>query len=132
MSEVRADLVYTGEHEWVRKTGAATVKIGITDFAQRQLGDIVFVELPAAGEEIEADQAIGTIESVKTVSDLFSPVNGKVLSVNEALLDSPELVNREPYDAGWIVEVEVGGALDEALAGLLAPERYEAYIADGD
>ncbi|MFE5320293.1 glycine cleavage system protein GcvH [Paenibacillus sp. NPDC056579] len=129
MSEVRAGLRYTEEHEWAEKRQAAVVRIGITDFAQQQLGDIVFVELPKVGARLEAHAPMGTIESVKTVSDLFSPVAGTVTAVNEGLLDSPELVNSEPYEAGWIVEVEVDGDTDQALDPLLTAEAYRQLIA---
>lgn len=129
MSEMDAVRRYTKEHEWAIPTGGRTVRVGITDYAQHQLGDIVFVELPETGAEIRAEQAIGTIESVKTVSDLFSPVTGRVAAVNEALLDAPELVNSAPYGEGWIVEVEVEGDVQEALGALLSAEAYEALIA---
>jgi glycine cleavage system H protein len=124
MSEIKAGLRYTEEHEWAEKTDGGAVRIGITDFAQNQLGDIVFVEFPKIGTSLVASQPMGTIESVKTVSDLFSPVSGKVLAVNEVLLDSPELVNSEPYGAGWVIEVGVEGDVDAALESLLTPEAY--------
>lgn len=129
MSEVKAGLRYTKDHEWAEKTGSAVVRVGITDFAQHQLGDIVFVELPSIGAKLEAHGAMGTIESVKTVSDLFSPVAGIVTAVNDTLLDSPEQVNSEPYGAGWIVEVEVDGDIDQALESLLTAEAYSEFIA---
>ncbi len=132
MSEVKAGLRYTEEHEWAEKTGATSVRIGITDFAQHQLGDIVFVELPKLGAKLEAHAPMGTIESVKTVSDLFSPVAGTVTKVNEALLDSPELVNGEPYGAGWIVEVEIDGEIGQALESLLTAEAYGEFVASQD
>ncbi|MBW7455278.1 glycine cleavage system protein GcvH [Paenibacillus sepulcri] len=128
MSDVKAGLRYSEEHEWAEAHGA-TVRIGITDFAQNQLGDIVFVELPEVDALLEANQPMGTIESVKTVSDLFSPVNGKVTKVNESLLDSPEKVNEDPYGEGWIIEVEVDGDATEMVAGLLSAESYEKFIA---
>ncbi|OXM87452.1 glycine cleavage system protein GcvH [Paenibacillus rigui] len=124
MSRIQPDLRYTEEHEWAEKGEGQSVKIGITDFAQQELGDIVFVELPSLGAKVAAGESLGTIESVKTVSDLFSPVSGTVTAVNDKLLDSPELVNGEPYGAGWVVEVEVAGDADEALASLLTAEAY--------
>jgi glycine cleavage system H protein len=127
MSEVKAGLGYSEEHEWAEANGIL-IRIGITDFAQSQLGDIVFVEFPEIGAELEANQPMGTIESVKTVSDLFSPVNGIVTKVNETLLDSPELVNSEPYGEGWIIEVEVNGDAAEIVKTLLSSEQYEAFI----
>src|SRR3990172_3990453 len=98
------NLKYTKEHEWARLKGK-TVTVGITDYAQDQLGDIVFVELPAEGDEVAADETFGVIESVKTVSDLYSPASGEVTAVNNALEDRPELVNQDPYGEGWIMKV---------------------------
>lgn len=127
MSNVKENRWYSKDHEWVEKTGGTTVRIGISDFAQHQLGDIVFVELPEEGADLAAEESIGTIESVKTVSDLFSPVSGKVVQINGKLSDEPELVNSEPYDGGWMIEVEVQGDLDEQLQTLLNPEQYEQF-----
>jgi glycine cleavage system H protein len=127
MNETKVGLGYSREHEWVEATGNL-VRIGITDFAQSQLGDIVFVEFPEVGASLEASEPMGTIESVKTVSDLFSPVSGKVTKVNGSLLDSPEIVNSDPYGEGWIIEVEVAGDVAKALAALLSSEQYEAFI----
>lgn len=125
MSQVLADLLYTKEHEWVLKLGNNRVRIGITDFAQSQLGDIVFVEMPEAGSEIAANESIGTVESVKTVSDIFTPVSGKVVQINGSLEDAPETVNSDPFGEGWMLEVEVSG--DDAFEGLLSAEQYTAY-----
>lgn len=99
------DLLYSKEHEWVRKEPNGTVTVGITDFAQSQLGDIVFVELPNIGDEFEADERFGTVEAVKTVSELYMPVSGTVIEVNTAILDDPSMVNNEPYDNGWLIKV---------------------------
>jgi glycine cleavage system H protein len=129
MSQVQANYFYTKEHEWVEKLSETLVRIGITDFAQDQLGDIVFVELPKTGASITAEESIGSVESVKTVSDIFSPVTGKVAAVNSALEGSPELVNSSPYAEGWMVEVEVAGP--EAFEGLLTAEEYIAYTGSG-
>jgi glycine cleavage system H protein len=126
MSNVQANLLYTKEHEWVEKLSDTVVRVGITDFAQDQLGDIVFVELPKAGTSITANESIGSVESVKTVSDIFSPVSGKVTAVNGSLEGSPELVNSAPFGEGWMVEVEVSGA--DALEGLLTADEYASYI----
>ncbi|MFC5449634.1 glycine cleavage system protein GcvH [Paenibacillus aestuarii] len=126
MSQVQANLLYTKEHEWVEKLSDTVVRVGITDFAQDQLGDIVFVELPKTGTAITANDSIGSVESVKTVSDIFSPVSGKVAAINGALEGSPELVNSSPYGEGWMVEVEISGS--DALEGLLTAAEYEAYI----
>ncbi|MGN8227919.1 glycine cleavage system protein GcvH [Paenibacillus polymyxa] len=130
MGEVKQQLWYTDEHEWVQRTENGTLRIGITDFAQHQLGDIVFVELPEAGVTIEQGAEIGTIESVKTVSDLFAPVTGTVLKVNEALESTPELVNESPYEKGWMIEVEMGKDVEEALGKLLPADQYEQLISD--
>jgi len=128
MSEVRELLAYSGEHEWVLRLEGQTVRIGITDYAQIQLGDIVFVEFPEAGAEVTIGDSIGTIESVKTVSDLYCPLTGTVTKVNESLVNRPELVNEEPYDGGWMVELEVDGSLEEAFSKLLTAEAYRALI----
>ncbi|MCL6457598.1 MAG: glycine cleavage system protein GcvH [Gorillibacterium sp.] len=125
MSEVKSDLVYSKEHEWAEVRDTKIIRVGITDFAQSRLGDIVFVELPGVGASVEAGDSIGTIESVKTVSDLYTPVAGVVVKVNEALIDLPELVNEQPYGDGWIVEIETTVEATEALASLLSPEDYE-------
>ncbi|MEC0228248.1 glycine cleavage system protein GcvH [Paenibacillus alba] len=126
MSEVQANLLYTKDHEWVEKLSETVVRVGITDFAQDQLGDIVFVELPKVGTTITANESIGSVESVKTVSDIFSPVSGKVTAVNSTLEGSPELVNSASFAEGWMVEVEVSGA--DALEGLLTADEYASYI----
>lgn len=128
MSEIREQLVYSEEHEWVSMVEGQTVRIGITDYAQSQLGDIVFVEFPEAGAAVTAGDSVGTIESVKTVSELYSPVTGTVTRVNESLVDQPELLNEEPYDGGWIIEVEVDGSLEEAFGKLLTADAYRALI----
>ncbi|WP_226003440.1 glycine cleavage system protein GcvH [Paenibacillus sp. BJ-4] len=130
MSEVKQQLWYTEEHEWVERTEAGTVRIGITDFAQHQLGDIVFVELPAEGATIAQGAEVGTIESVKTVSDLFAPVTGTVLRVNEALESTPELVNESPYEKGWMIDVEFSSDVEEALGKLLTADEYKKLTAD--
>ncbi|MDT0125717.1 glycine cleavage system protein GcvH [Paenibacillus sp. RRE4] len=124
MSELRNDFLYSKEHEWVQTVGEDTVRIGITEFAQHQLGDIVFVELPDLEAGVKAEDSIGTIESVKTVSDLFSPVSGTIVAVNEALQDSPELVNSSPYEEGWMIEIRVDGDVTAALSTLLNADAY--------
>ncbi|WP_100012939.1 glycine cleavage system protein GcvH [Lentibacillus sediminis] len=119
---VPKDLLYSKEHEWVKKEGSQ-VRIGITDFAQDELGDIVFVEMPEVGDELEVDEPFGSVESVKTVSELYAPISGKIVEVNEELEDSPEFVNESPYDKAWMVTVEPA---DEAeLDQLLTSEQYE-------
>ncbi len=119
------DLRYTDAHEWVRDLGEGVVRVGITDHAQSQLGDVVFVQLPTVGEEVAAGSAVGEVESTKSVSDIYAPVSGTVVTVNEALADTPELVNTGPYTDGWMLEVRLadagGGA---ALDDLLDPAAY--------
>ncbi|GIO96866.1 glycine cleavage system H protein [Paenibacillus lautus] len=128
MSEIRENLVYSDDHEWALKVDGNVVRVGISDHAQCQLGDIVFVELPEAGAVVAAGDSIGTIESVKTVSELYSPVSGTITKVNTSLEDQPELVNGEPYEGGWIIEVEVEGDLEEAFGKLLTAEAYRAKV----
>ena len=118
------DLKYTREHEWIKVEGGKGT-IGITHFAQDQLGDVVFVELPEVGRVLKQGEAFGVVESVKTVSDLYSPVGGKVVRVNDKLLDRPELVNSDPYGEGWMVELEVAEAGD--LDALLDAAAYEEH-----
>ncbi len=120
------DLKYTAEHEWLRDSGDGPVRIGITDFAQDALGDIVYVSLPAAGDQVVAGSPVGELESTKSVSDLFAPVTGTVVSTNDALVSNPELCNSDPYGDGWILEIELDdrGQLD----GLLTAQDYEAAI----
>ena len=112
------DLRYTNEHEWIRATSGSTVRIGITDYAQDSLGDIVFVQLPEVGDTITAGEAVGEVESTKSVSDVYAPVTGTVTAKNEALDDQPELINGEPYSGGWMLEVDVDdpGVLDTLLS----------------
>lgn len=119
------DLLYSEEHEWIKKEGD-NVRIGITDFAQSELGDIVFVELPEEGDEVVAGESFGSVESVKTVSELYSPITGTVVSVNEDLDDSPEFVNESPYETAWMVVVEP--SKPEELDALLSDAQYKAFI----
>ncbi|KMP12019.1 glycine cleavage system protein H [Candidatus Nitromaritima sp. SCGC AAA799-C22] len=119
--QVPEDLLYTIEHEWVRlKENRAT--IGITDFAQGQLGDVVFVELPAEGTELARENSFGVVESVKTVSDIYAPVTGKVVAVNKDLEAQPDLVNSDPYGKGWMIEIEFSNSSPKE--SLLSPEAY--------
>ncbi|NKR49541.1 glycine cleavage system protein GcvH [Rhodococcus hoagii] len=130
MSELATpdDLRYTAEHEWVRRTGPTTVRVGITDFAQSQLGDVVFVQLPAVGEDVTSGDSFGEVESTKSVSDIYAPLTAKVVAVNGDLDGSPELVNSEPYGNGWLVDLEVEdeAGLDSVLAATLDAEAYLA------
>lgn len=127
MSEVPANLSYTAEHEWVTSlTDEGTVRIGITDHAQDSLGDVVYVDLPEVGDSLEANESFGEVESTKSVSDLFAPINGEVVKINEALEDDAALVNSDPYGEGWLIEVKPA---DEAeLEGLLDADAYKAEI----
>lgn len=120
------DLKYTREHEWVRNNGDGTVTIGVTDFAQGELGDIVFVELEEIGHECDKDQEFGTVEAVKTVSDLFAPVSGVIVEINEELEDDPEVVNEDPYEKGWMVKLEMKN--ESELDELLSAEEYKEII----
>ncbi len=121
--EVPDDLRYLDSHEWAREAGE-TVRVGISDFAQDELGDVVFVELPDVGEELDAEEAFGVVESIKAVSDIYAPVGGTVTAVNEQLLDQPELVNDDPYGDGWLLELETESDLDD----LLSPAEYREQI----
>ncbi|GIN89040.1 glycine cleavage system H protein [Siminovitchia terrae] len=116
-----AELRYSEEHEWVKEEGEK-VRIGITDFAQSELGDIVFVELPEVGDEVTADEPFGSVESVKTVSELYAPISGKVVEVNEDLEDSPEFVNESPYEKAWMIIVEPSDSSE--LDNLMSAEDY--------
>ncbi|OZM55993.1 glycine cleavage system protein H [Lottiidibacillus patelloidae] len=121
------DLRYSEEHEWVKVDGNK-VTIGITDFAQSELGDIVFVELPEIGDDIEADEPFGSVESVKTVSELYAPVSGKVVEINENLEDSPEFVNESPYEKAWMIVVELSDPSE--IDKLMTAEAYETMISE--
>lgn len=121
------DLKYSAEHEWV-KTEGGNVRIGITEFAQSELGDIVFVELPQVGDEIKAGDPFGSVESVKTVSELYAPISGKVVEVNTELEDSPEYVNESPYENAWMIVIEPSDAAE--VDALLSPEKYEELISE--
>lgn len=123
MSTIPDDLQYTKEHEWIRNKDDVII-IGITDFAQSELGDIVFVELPEVGSVLRAGETFGTVESVKTVSDLYAPVSGTVVRVNASLQDAPEKVNEDPYGEGWMLEVERGGE----TSPLMSAASYSEHV----
>ena len=127
MSERPSDLLYSEEHEYLKKTGEAGVyAVGITDYAQGELGDVVYVELPSVGETFGKADVFGTVEAVKAVSDLYSPVAGEVVAVNEGLADDPSVVNRDPYGQGWMIKLRID---DEAqLDTLLGPDEYGKHI----
>ena len=123
--EVKENLSYTNDHEWIKIEGNIA-SVGITDFAQSELGDIVFIEVETIGEILNKNEVFGTVEAVKTVSDLFIPVSGKVLEFNNALEDNPELVNDSPYGDGWIVKIEIKNTDD--ISDLLDSEAYKSLI----
>ena len=129
---VPEDLRYSNEHEWARVLDAASlddrsrVRIGITDFAQDSLGDVVFVDLPAPGTAVAAGEALGVLESTKSVSDVYAPLTGTVVAVNESLADNPQLLNEDPYGEGWLIEIELGDGATLADAGLLDADAYRA------
>ena len=127
MANVPDDLLYTSDHEYVKKTSdPSLVLVGITDYAQGELGDVVFLNLPKKGDKLTAHAVFGTIEAVKAVSELFTPVSGEVAEVNPALEASPDLVNRDPYGEGWMVKIKVSNPGD--LNSLMAPSAYKAQI----
>jgi glycine cleavage system H protein len=131
VSEIPPDLHYTAEHEWIRRTGHDTVRVGITDFAQEALGDVVFVRLPDVGSDLSAGDAFGEVESTKSVSDLYAPVTAKVVAVNEDLEASPELVNSDPFGGGWLIELQVDAeALEKGFEELLDAETYRGTLAE--
>jgi glycine cleavage system H protein len=125
MSQVPTDLKYAKSHEWVRVSGD-TATVGITDHAQHELTDIVFVELPSAGRKVKAGEACAVVESVKTASDIYSPVSGEIVEINKAATDDPALVNREPHAGGWFYKVKLSNPAE--LAVLMTPEQYQAQI----
>ncbi|MDQ2695586.1 MAG: glycine cleavage system protein GcvH [Pseudomonadota bacterium] len=115
MSTIPDDLKYTRDHEWVRAAADGTLTVGITDFAQKELGELVFVELPQVGQQLASGDACATVESVKAVSEVFAPADGKVVETNASLADSPELINDDPYGEGWLFRLKAGGSPPELL-----------------
>jgi glycine cleavage system H protein len=131
VSEIPADLHYTEEHEWVQRTGDDTVRVGITDYAQSALGDVVFVQLPDVGTDVTAGESFGEVESTKSVSDLYAPVSAKVIAVNGDLEASPQLVNSDPYGEGWLIDLQIeDSSLEDALGGLLDADGYRATVTE--
>ncbi len=122
-----SDFRYTKEHEWIKVTGD-TGTVGITDYAQHELGDVVFVELPKAGAKFNAGQSFGTVESVKAVSEIYSPVSGEVVETNAALADAPEIINKDPHGAAWMIKIRL--THPEELSSLMDAAAYQAYIAE--
>ena len=123
------DLKYTAEHEWVKAGEEGPVRVGITDYAQDQLGDIVYVQLPEVGSTVRAGDACGELESTKSVSDLYAPVNGTVTAVNEALADQPELINTDPYGEGWLLDIDVEDTAE--VAALMDADAYQGQLDQG-
>jgi glycine cleavage system H protein len=122
---VPANLLYTKDHEWLRIEGN-TGYVGVTDFAQGELGDVVFIEIETVGETLNKEDVFGTIEAVKTVSDMFMPVSGEILELNAALEESPDVVNKDPYGRGWMVKIKITNPSE--VASLLSPEQYKAIL----
>lgn len=127
MSKYPEDCLYTKEHEWIRVNGK-TGAVGITHYAQKQLGDIVFVELPKVGDHFDTNESFGTVESVKAVSEIYCPVAGEVTETNEAVVNSPEMLNSDPHGEAWLIEIKIQNPPD--LEGLMSAEEYEEYIHD--
>jgi glycine cleavage system H protein len=123
------DYLYSREHEWVRVEDDVCV-LGITEFAQQELGEVVFVELPEVGQVFNTDDEIGTIESVKAVAEVYIPVAGEVIEINEAVVDDPELLNEDPHNEGWLIKVRFSSASD--LKALMSAEKYEEYVKSGE
>ena len=124
------DLKYTSEHEWLRTMNEHTVRVGITQYAQEALGDIVYVSLPESGEEIESGQVVGEVESTKSVSEIYAPITGSVVARNDGLDDQPDLVNSDPYGEGWMFEIrlEDASALESALGSLMDASAYQEVV----
>jgi len=129
MSELPGDLLYTNDHEWVRREGDGSVTVGITDHAATALGDLVYVELPEVGQDVEAGGEMAVVESVKAASDVYAPVGGSVTEINDALADDPEKINADPYGEGWIVKMQVP-ELDES--DLMSPDAYQKLLDELD
>ena len=128
MSELPGDLVYTAEHEWLRQEEDGSLTVGITDHAQAALGDLVYVELPEVGQDLESGGEMAVVESVKAASDVYSPVSGEVTAINEVLADEPEKINADPYGDGWIARIQPG----EESVDTMTPDEYQAFLDDLD
>ena len=126
MSNIPADLGYTKEHEWVKPTSGNNFQVGITDYAQSALGDIVYIQLPKVGDSVAQGKVCGEVESTKSVSEIYAPLSGKIIAVNSSLDSTPEVLNSDPYGAGWIFEVEVTNEAE--VAALLAAEDYQGLV----
>ena len=124
--KIPADLKYTESHEWIRPEADGTLTVGITDHAQEELGDIVYVDLPKVGTRVEAGKTLGTVESVKAVSDIYSPVSGEVTEINESLADTPEKLNADPHGAAWLVKIRLSAPAE--VQNLMSSADYQSYI----
>ena len=130
MSDLPGDLLYTNDHEWLRREDDGSVSIGITDHAQSALGDLVFVELPEVGLDVDEAGEMAVVESVKAASDVYAPIGGSIVAVNEALADDPEKINSDPYGDGWIVRVQPTDAIDESA--MMSPDAYQTFLDELD
>ena len=130
MSELPGDLLYTKDHEWLRREDDGSVTIGITDHAQGALGDLVYVELPELGQDVDEAGEMAVVESVKAASDVYAPIGGNIAAINEELADVPEKINSDPYGDGWIVRMQPADAIDEST--LMSPDDYQQFIDDLD
>jgi len=130
MTELPGDLLYTSDHEWLRRNDDGTVTIGITEHAAEALGDLVYVELPEVGQDVESSGEMAVVESVKAASDVYAPIAGNIVAVNEELADDPEKINNDPYEDGWIVRMTPSGDIDES--DLLSPHDYQTLLDELD
>jgi glycine cleavage system H protein len=130
MSELPGDLLYTNDHEWLRREDDGSVTIGVTDHAQAALGDLVYVELPEVGQDVQSGGDMAVVESVKAASDVYAPIDGTVVAVNEELADDPEKINADPYGDGWILKLQPTDAVDESA--LMSPDDYQALLDEED
>ena len=130
MSDLPGDLLFTTEHEWLRREDDGSVTVGITDHAQAALGDLVYVELPEVGQDVDSGGDMAVVESVKAASDVYAPIDGSVVAVNEELADDPEKINAEPYGDGWIVRLQPAADIDESE--LMTPDAYQALLDEED
>lgn len=130
MSELPGDLLYTSEHEWLRREDDGSVTIGVTDHAQAALGDLVYVELPDIGQDVDSGGDMAVVESVKAASDVYAPIDGSIVAVNEELADDPEKINADPYGDGWIVRVQPNDGIDESA--LMTPDAYQELLDQED
>jgi len=130
MSELPGDLLYTSEHEWLRREDDGSVTIGVTDHAQAALGDLVYVELPEIGQDVQSGGDMAVVESVKAASDVYAPIDGTIVAVNEELADDPEKINAEPYGEGWILRLQPTDGVDESV--FMTPDDYQALLDEED